>query len=195
MKKTVTIFRESYFLGKWFFDKVFIINEGNMKRIAKFLCADNYEQRIQDWADGYCHSVRIPKIKLFFSNAKLSGTAFYQTQKIKGGKINTPVSITIGEWNAIKSYPDEWIYALAHELAHHELNVKKNSLSHTKEQDELTQRIEKEMKMRFATTDKKRIMDKINYWKTHKDEIIKFQKEINSNFDYDKELQKMVNKL
>jgi len=87
---------------------------------------------------------------------------------------------------------------LGHELAHHIMNIKKNSLGHTKEYYKKDEDITNKLKYLFSkktNPNKEKLKQKIEYWKTHKKEIEKDQKEIDQNFDYDKELKKMMKQL
>ena len=144
---------------------------------------------IQKTANQYCSKNNIPKINIIFSNRNLGkGRAYYETFRYKTSEKHIPKNIIIGEWNLISDYPDEWIEALAHELAHHEINAKKNLLTHSQEHNKTTHKI-----LSFLN-ESKRLYDKIFFWETNKKKICNNYKDV-AKFDYDNELKKMKDKL
>lgn len=165
----------------------------------KTLLEGKQEATIQKWVDGYCRRNGIKAIPIKFSNRSgKKGHAYYSTEKIRGGKINFPISITILEWDVVKDHPDEWVYYAAHELSHHEINSKENSLQHTKKHDALTRKIEQEMSRVFGKKDTakiKKLQSKIKYWEKNKQKLEKDYKDAEMPFDYDSELKKMKDKL
>ena len=164
-----------------------------MKRY-KSLQESVLEQQIQKIIDNYCKENNMPSIIIKYTNKQFrQGEAYYQTQKIKGGSINTPVNITIGSWDSIKNFVDEWSFALAHELAHHELNITQNSLSHSKKHETLTYKINDYIlrNSKKDKGDKKNIIDKLQYWVDNKEELIK----MHGKDTYEKEIKIMQNKL
>lgn len=166
--------------------------------IAKFLIAnDELEKNIQSFVNQYCSSKKIPSIPIKFTDKNLGGQAFYQTRKSKGQISNTPMFIMIGDWNDIKSIYSEWIYRLAHELAHHELNCLTNSLGHTNKQDKLTNDIERLLTNKFKknTAEIERLQNKIKYWEANKMKIQKDHDDANLKINVSDEINKMKDKL
>lgn len=88
--------------------------------------------RLQSIADNVCDKYKVPRIPVKVTPNHLNkGLAYYATYRIKrNGRIepkNHPRYIVIGNY-AGDRLP---IMELSHELAHHILNVRHNSLSHT----------------------------------------------------------------
>ena len=174
-----------------------------MIKLKELLLEGKQETLVQKFADSYFKKNGVKPIPIKFSNKSGKGNAYYLTKKVKGGKFNFPVSITVLEWDAVKDHPDEWVRFVAHEMAHHEINVKENSLRHTKKHDTLTRKIEKEMSKVFEkrdfgkkdTAEIKRLQDKIKYWKKNKQKLEKDYKDAGMPINYDAELKKMKEKL
>jgi len=86
-------------------------------------------------ASQVCRKYGVKSIPIRFTDRSGRGLACYVTYRIKvGGKIgktNYPRYIMIYDWDRNKNYPAEVAYRLGHELAHHIMNSKKNSLVHT----------------------------------------------------------------
>lgn len=133
---------------------------------------ESLESKIQKITDKICKQYNVLSVPVKFSNKQLSGgSAYYASTHLKGGKIYTPVNITIGEWAAVKKYPDEWIHIFAHELAHHVLAQTKSSLSHNTLHGQLTDKLEAQLSKLTSPPDPKRLA-KEKYWKTNKEELI-----------------------
>jgi len=169
-------------------------------RLQQYL-NETIEKDIQKFANTLMKKQNVSIIKIIFSNKQFSkGSAYYETERIKGGKTNFPKFIKIGEWDGIKKYPDQWSEVIGHELAHHIMNNKKRSLRHNKEFYKISDNIIKKLKSRFIKNDntsdeKKRLKDKIEYWRKHKEEITNDQKTIlNKNFNFEKEFDIMIKK-
>ena len=165
--------------------------------IAKYLQASDIEKDIQSFVNHYCSSRKIPPIQIKFTDKNLGGQAFYQTRKSKGTITNQPMFIMIGDWSDIKDIPSEWIYRLAHELAHHEMNCLTNSLGHTNKHDKLTNDIERVMTQKFKknTAEIDRLQNKIKYWEANKNKIQKDHDDANLKIDVVSEINKMKDKL
>ena len=97
---------------------------------------------IQDIADNVCDKYKIKHVTIFVQATPLKqGLASYNTYRIKrNGKIN-PVNhvqcIEIGNF-CVGRVP---ILELAHELAHHVLNTRSNSLAHSSKHGQLEDEI------------------------------------------------------
>jgi hypothetical protein len=161
---------------------------------------ESIETDIQKFVNTISKEHKIATVKIKFSNKQLSGgDAYYQTQKIRGMKSITPVNITIGEWQAIKEYPDEWQHRLAHELAHHILAQTQTTLRHSKKHNNLTDKIEFQIRNKIkvkpsmSKDDIKKVKDKLNYWldPINKMELIDYH----GQKTYDNEIKKMQDKL
>ena len=102
------------------------------------------ESRIQKYVDRITDKYKVPHIPIRFIPEPSGNEAegWYSTWKYRGSKINHAKYIGIPAWKYIRDDPEEWIYIAAHEIAHHVLNSKKNSLRHTKEHAKLSKEIE-----------------------------------------------------
>jgi len=129
------------------------------------------QEGLQYVADEITKEYNISKIKIETSDRRTERDASYNTVRVKGGKYNIPVSITLYNWQVIKKYPDEIPYILAHELAHHILNMKKGSLRHTITQSRLADEIESYIRDKLATKLRDNPLKK-ETWKMTKKEFI-----------------------
>lgn len=125
----------------------------NMK--LKQYLNESLETDIQRIINTISKEHKISTVKIKFTNKQLSGgDAYYHHSRVKGMKKITPINITIGEWKAIKEYPDEWQHRLAHELAHHILAQTQSTLRHSKKHDTLTDKIESKIRKSTKVKDK-----------------------------------------
>lgn len=109
--------------------------------------AKSLNNQVQKAVDKLCKEYKVPLIPIRFSNKQLSkGLAYYTSMRYKGSKTIIPKSITIGEWEAVQDYPDEWLYTVGHELAHHILGQTDSSLRHTKKHETLSKTLENKLK-------------------------------------------------
>lgn len=96
----------------------------------------------QQIADNVCDKYNVKHLTIYVQSTPLKeGLACYKTYRIKrNGKIN-PINhvqcIEIGNYNSSR-IP---ILELAHELAHHVLNTRSNSLAHSSKHGELEDEI------------------------------------------------------
>ncbi len=94
---------------------------------------------IQDYANTICREFDVPTVPVRVTNKKFKngGLAVYFTFKYKGQTKNYPKNILILNWET----SGELICRLAHELAHHILNCKYNSLAHSQRHGDLEDKI------------------------------------------------------
>jgi hypothetical protein len=94
------------------------------------------KSQIQSVANDVCKKYGIKSIPIRFTDRKYrGGLAYYATHRIRvGGKIiptNYADYIMICDWDNIKATGRFPILQVAHELAHHVMNMKTNSLAHS----------------------------------------------------------------
>lgn len=104
------------------------------------------KQEIQKIANEVSKKYGVPNILIKTSDRKHSkGLAYYATYRYKvGGKIQKkhhPSHITIFDWDGVKATGRFPTLQVAHELAHHILNIKNNSLRHTARHDDIETQI------------------------------------------------------
>ena len=97
---------------------------------------------IQKVANAICDKYEVKRIPIRTTDRKYrGGLAYYATYRIKkGGKVqkeNHPRYIMICDWDEVKKTGRFPIMQVAHELAHHILNIRKNGLTHTREHGDL----------------------------------------------------------
>lgn len=160
---------------------------------------ESLETDIQKIVNKISKEYKISSVKVKFTDKQLSGgDAYYRTSRVKGMKKITPINITIGEWDAIKEYSDEWQHRLAHEVSHHILAQTETTLRHSKKHDKLTNKIETQLrkvkvKPKLSNKETKRVVDKLKYWLSPKNkmELIDYH----GQKKYDKEIKIMQDKL
>ena len=87
--------------------------------------------QLKKHSDNICGQYGVSPIKIKVNNAiAKNGLAYYATYRIRGKRINHPCYIMIQDWNRIMDSNGEIAHRLGHELAHHVLNTKHNSLAH-----------------------------------------------------------------
>lgn len=105
------------------------------------------KEEIQRVADEVCDKYRVKRIPIKTTNVRRykGGMAYYATYKTKiGGKIskeNYPRYIMICDWDMIKKVGRFPILQVAHELAHHIMNMKTGSLKHISKMYDLEEEI------------------------------------------------------
>ena len=104
------------------------------------------KSEIQKISDEICSKYGVSKIPIRTTDRKYrGGLAYYATYRVKiGGKIQKkhyPKFIMICDWDEIKRTGRFPILQVAHELAHHILNIKTGSLRHTGRQGDLEDKI------------------------------------------------------
>ena len=154
---------------------------------------------VQDAVNDICREEKIPPIRLKFTDRALSkGSAYYSTTKV--GDKNKPVSITVGEWGAMKTDAQEVAYVVGHELAHHVMNVRNNSLRHNQKFKSMSDKFENKLLRKIGdklgglkknkpnVAELKRLRKKLKYWQEHKKELIEEHKKYDVDIDYDYEI-------
>lgn len=173
------------------------------ERVAfRFQGNKNKHKQLQHITDAVCNKYNVSNIiiKVSDSYPRSGHIAEYITERIRGGKFYIPKYIIIFEWEEMKNYPEEWTYALAHELAHHVLNVQSNNIGHPTKHNHITSEIENYIKSKFSqfyhnNEEIKRLRDKIIYWKEHKSEIEQEHQKAGLTIDVEVEIKKMSDKL
>ncbi len=89
------------------------------------------KRELQQAVDKICDKYDVKTVPVRFTDRHLAGDAYYATYRVRGYKVNHPRYIMIGNWSMVRAHPGEVAYRLAHEVAHHVLNMKKNSLQHS----------------------------------------------------------------
>lgn len=98
--------------------------------------------QVQKLADEICDKYKVSRIPIKVTDKKHPvGLACYFTYRIKVGrkiqKQHHPKYIMIYNWDEVKKQGRFPVLQIAHELAHHIMNVRTNSLSHTTKHDDL----------------------------------------------------------
>jgi len=132
---------------------------------------ESLQQDIQKAVDTISKEHKIQSVTIkFVTRALRGGDAFYQTSHKKGTRDYTPLNITIGDWAWIKDHPDEWLFRLAHEVAHHILAQTQSTLRHSGKHLKLADQIENKLrhlvkpKKKLSPLELQRVRDKLNYW-------------------------------
>lgn len=161
---------------------------------------ESIENDIQKAFDQICKEYNISTVPIKFSNKQLSkGLAYFSSIRNKGSKPIIPKSITIGEWKYVKDYPDEWLYIIGHEIAHHILSQTDSSLRHTNKHEILARKMEVQLKRELkikpsiSKDELKRIKNKLQYWLDPKNKMKLI--DIHGQKTYDNEIKKMQDKI
>ena len=158
------------------------------------------ENDIQKAVNQICKGYNISTVPIKFTNKQLTkGPAYFSSMRYKGSKTITPQSITIGEWKYVKDYPDEWIYTLGHEVAHHILSQTDSSLKHTNKHEILARKLEVQLKRELkikpsiSKDELKKIKDKLKYWLDPKNKMELI--DIHGQKTYDQQIKSWQNRI
>lgn len=145
---------------------------------------------------------KVPPVPVKFVNRTAKGSGVYRTYKYKGTKKNIPEDIIIYRYDEIKDHVGEIAHVVGHEMAHHIINIKSNSLRHSNNMYNLADKLGSEFvklykKMSGGNSEEKQeLKDKIQYWKKNGKEIAKEHEDAGlPPVNIDLEIKKMEKKL